>query len=381
MKINKFLTAALAATTLLASCSKEAGNTNSTNGEDRTVQIQIDYAGSETRATGDQIADNTAVAFSGGYLLFTNTGDAVTFVVAIETGSTAYTEAGKKVGITELKAGTQITAVPGNSTKVYFIGNKPSAMAAPAVGDIVSNYTATVASQHSAGTVANVSLFGGKALTPVSAGAADEYEATFDVKPIAARYEIMEITGAHSGGGANTFEYQIDGIFIDKYYDDMKLAGTAGTLKSNGNDPAKYVPNATGSSYVTANAGAVYDYNATVGIANNTSFSPASGVWNYNLLAPTSAGMPAIIIKVSNVKVNGTVWNEGDPYFLTIDSFFTTKGGNTALTVLAQGNIYVLDDIEFDENDLGEKPYTTTKKVQVKVTMLPWESSNIGWDL
>ena len=252
MKINKFLTAALAATTLLASCSKEAGNTNSTNGEDRTVQIQIDYAGSETRATGNQIADNTAVAFSGGYLLFTNTGDAVTFVVAIETGSTAYTEAGKKVGITELKAGTQITAVPGNSTKVYFIGNKPSAMAAPAVGDIVSNYTATVASQHSAGTVANVSLFGGKALTPVSAGAADEYEATFDVKPIAARYEIMEITGAHSGGGANTFEYQIDGIFIDKYYDDMKLAGTAGTLKSNGNDPAKYVPNATGSSYVTA---------------------------------------------------------------------------------------------------------------------------------
>ncbi len=300
----------------------------------------------------------------------------MTFVVGIETGSAAYTEASKMVGIDKLKEGTKITAVPNVSTKVYFIGNKPSAMAAPAVGDIVANYTATVVSQHSAGTVANVSLFGGKAITHVSGAAADEYEAAFDVKPIAARYEIKEITGAHSGSG--TFEYRLEGIFIDKYYDDMKLAGTAGTLKSNGNVPALYVPNASGSSYVTANAGAVYDYNAA-GITLTT--KPSSGVWNYNLLAPASAGMPAIIIKVSNVKVNGTVWNGGNPYYLTINSFFTTKGGSTPLTALEQGHIYVLDNIAFNENDLGDTPYTTTKKVQVRVNMLPWESTNIGWDL
>ncbi len=352
------------------------------NGEDRTVQIRIDYAGSaETRATGSQIADDAPVAFSGGYLLFANSADAVTYVVGINTGSVAYTEVSKTVGITELKAGTQITAVPGTSNKVYFIGNAPSGMTAPAVGDAISSYSASVLSQYSSGTVANVSLFGGTDLSPVGGGAADEYEAIFNVKPIAARFEILAITGDHSSGG--TLEYQIDGIFIDKYYDDMKLAGAAGTLKSNGSTAANY---ATGAGSYTITNGSVYDYNA-LGIANETIFSP-SGVWNYNLLAPTSATMPAIIISISDVVVDGTAWP--GQHFLTIEKFFdleedTVNAGEfingAQITELAQGNIYVLDNITFDETNLGgDKPYIKTKKAQVKVTMLPWESQRVGWE-
>ncbi len=60
MRISKFFAATLAVTTLFASCSKE--DNNNTGGEDRTVEIKIDYAGTvESRATGAQVADNTPV--------------------------------------------------------------------------------------------------------------------------------------------------------------------------------------------------------------------------------------------------------------------------------------------------------------------------------
>ncbi len=83
MKINKFFAAAIAATTLLASCSKEeTGNTKT--GDDRRVQIAIDRSASnETRAIGGQVEDETDVNFTGGFLLFTNSADIVTLVVTI----------------------------------------------------------------------------------------------------------------------------------------------------------------------------------------------------------------------------------------------------------------------------------------------------------
>ncbi len=383
MKIKQFLAAAIAVTTMFASCSKSGDNTPK---DDRTVQIRIEYVTSDdTRAVGPQINDGAQVAFTSGFLLFTNQSDVVTWVVSIASGSGAYNESAKTVGIETLKAGVQITAVPGNSTKVHLIGNVPAGVA-PAVGDALSSYSATVLSQYSQGGtgrtpkggVANVALYGGNALTAVAAGAADEFEAEFDVKPITARFEIESITGAHSDN-VTTFEYTVAGIFIDNYYDDMTLAGTGSDLKTNGSDETMYLPAAAGSSYAAAMEGSVYDYNATTGLADETVFAP-SGVWAYNLLAPT-AGTPemaAIVIKLTDVKV-GTV--DYGTQFLTIDTFFTAKGGNTPLTQLEQGNIYVLDNIVFDENDFTIIPYVKTLRVRVKVNMMNWESTDIGWEL
>ncbi len=407
MKINKFFAAAIAATTLFASCSKEeTGIVN--NGDERRVQVSIDRsAPNGTRATGSQVANGTDVTFGGGYLLFTNAGDVVTLVVEVSDGDDAYDKDAQTVGIDQLDkkinaAGVEIQAVPGASTKVYLVGNAPSGMTAPAVNDALSSYTATVLSQLSTnGGVGDVSLFGGGALVKTSAEEAevDQYESEFTVKPIAARFEIAAITGTPSEN-AETFTYQIDGIFIDRYYNQMQLSGgaLAGDLKFNYNTVGRYVPDAAGSSYTTAMNKSVYDYNATApGLANNTSFSPATGVWNYNLLAPTSAKdgdavatvqMPAIIISISNVVVDGEEWP--GQYFLTIEKFYDlvadTEPGHEGefingalITQLAQGNVYVIDNIDFDETDLGD-PYIKTKRVAVKVNMMQWESKKIGWE-
>lgn len=66
---------------------------------------------------------------------------------------------------------------------------------------------------------------------------------------------------------------------------------------------------------------------------------------------------------------------------MTINKFFTDTSATTDLTALAQGNVYVLDNITFDEEDLTSNPYTKSKRVTVKVTMMNWESNNIGWEL
>lgn len=407
MKINKFFAAAIAATTLLASCSKEeTGIVN--NGDERRVQVSIDRsAPNGTRATGNQVANGTDVTFGGGYLLFTNAGDVVTLVVTVSDDDDAYDKDAQTVGIDQLdkklnSAGVEIQAVPGASTKVYLVGNAPSGMTAPAVNDALSSYTATVLSQLSTnGGVGDVSLFGGGALVKTSAEEAevDQYESEFTVKPIAARFEIAAITGTPSGN-ATTFTYQIDGIFIDRYYNQMQLAGgaLAGDLKFNYNTVGRYIPGAAGSSYTTAMARSVYDYDGTTGVADNTNTTPATGVWNYNLLAPTSAKdgdaaatvqMPAIVISISDVVVDGEEWP--GQYFLTIEKFYDlvadTEPGHEGelingalITQLAQGNVYVIDNIDFNETDLGDITYIKTKRVAVRVNMMQWESKNIGWE-
>jgi hypothetical protein len=376
MKFNKILAVALAATTLFASCSKE--NVENANGEDITVSIKIDRASDATRVEGANVG-NAAVTFTSGSLIFTNPSDVVTMVVAVNTGSAPY--ASKTVGIEALANGQQITAVPSASTKVYFVGNAPSGVTF-AEDDALSTKMATVFSQYKAdGSVDNVTIFGGKALTPVSDGEADEFEAAFNATPIAARFEIKKIAG-EAADGTSTLTYKVAGIFIDKYYDKMTLAGAAvsADLKSNGSVVANYASGA--GSYLTTPTnmtGVVFDYNGTTGIATQTNTTPSTkAAWAYNLLAPTSTSpaMPAIIIKFIDVKVDDT---EYGTQFLTINTFYTAKGGSTALTQLAQGHIYVLDNIEFDENDLTPTPYLKDIKATVTVTMVNWESSNIGW--
>ena len=234
--------------------------------------------------------------------------------------------------------------------------------------------------------MANVTLYGGADLTPSSAEGAtdDQYEAEFNVAPIAARFEIKAITGAHSDG-VTDFEYTVAGIFIDNYYDAMTIVGTGSGLKYNGSNAALYTPDAVGSSYTAAMGGSVYDYNTG---ADEDTFAPASGVWTYNMLAPTlgSPVMPAIIIKLTDVKV-GTF--DYGTQFLTIHKFYNlvedeeNEGefiNGSAITQLAQGKIYVLDNVVFDENDFTINPYIKTLKVAVTVNMLKWESNSIGWE-
>lgn len=382
MNFKSMMIAALAMTTMFAACSKDEGANNNQNGDERTVQIQINRT--ETRSVGAQVPNNDPVKFTSGYLLFANGADAVTMVVTINTGSATYNSTAKTVGVEALEAtgGEWITAVPGQSAKVYFIGNSP---VTPAVGNDVKTLSATVSSQwKSDGSVDNVTLYGGAALTKMTTGTGtgsggaitdEDYEATFSVSPIVARFEIGAISG-----DTDITDFQVDGIFFDNYYDAMYINGTAittaGNLKLNGSTVAKYATDGTGGSYTTAMAGSVYDY-AAAGLTAPT----AGNAWAYNLLAPTSASpaMPALVIRLSGVEVNSVAW-PGD-YFLTVQNFYEDPAGTPVkITQLEQRQVYVISDLEFTADDLTTEPYLKTKNVRVKINMLTWESNEVGYD-
>jgi hypothetical protein len=378
MKINKFLAVALAATTLLASCTKEK---TQFNGEEQTVLVKIDRSSANTRAVGSPVDtdDNgtEAVVFNSGYLVFTNASKDITRVITVSNDDAAYVES-TSVGIQTLEGatGVAITAVPGNSTNVYFLGNVGTA---PLLNANISDYTQTVDTQDDAtGGVSNVSLYGAAAL--VHGATAGVYTATFDVAPIAARFEIAKIEGkAVEAASGVTMTYKVAGIFIDNYYNKMTWTGTGSELKENGATASYYVEAATGSSYTTALKTVVYDYN-TAGLATETALIPATDkVWAYNLLAPTAdtPEMPSIIIKLTDVVVGSA---SHGTQFLTISKFFTDAGKSTTIDKLGQGKIYVIDNIAFDEKDLTSDPYTSSITATVKVDMLDWESSHIGWE-
>jgi len=389
MNFKSMLIAALAMTTMLASCSKDGEGANTKTGDDRAVQIKINRATAGnpgSRSIGNQVADDTPVTFTSGYLLFTDQTDIVRFVVTINAGSAAYVEASKTVGVEALEAtgGEWITGVPGVAHKVYFLGNKPSDVAVPAAGTTnVANLVTAVSTQwKNDGSVDNVTLFGGEDITKYTGtGAqADEYEAEFDVKPIVGRFEIGAITGV-----GNITDYQIDGIFIDNYYGTMNLNGNAtATLEENGTGSAKYMTDGVGGSYLAALQGVVYDYAAGgLTIPDRTPVAPPATMeaWSYNLFAPTSASpaMPSIVIRLSNVEVNGQPWNGS--WFLTIQNFYSDPGTNQVdIDKMEQGKIYVISNVAFDEDDITTEPYQKTKKVRVEVNMLNWESDEVGFD-
>jgi hypothetical protein len=383
MRINKFYAVAIAAATLLASCSKDKPETDT--GEKCNVTVKIERPSSDTpdtRAIGDPIvaggSGSAKVEFSGGYLVFTNKNDVITLVITVSNDVADYVE-GTSVGINKLDAGVTITGVPGNSVGVYFLGNVTTK---PVAGNPLGSYTENVTTQLDTGygKVYHVSLYGGNTLSPVPTETG-KYTATFNVAPIGARFEIASIQGTATNNGV--LEYKVAGIFIDNYYHEMSWTGvpTDNALKYNSNHADYYADNATStaSSYLTAVKQYVYDYNE-LGLANQTSFTPGTGkVWAYNLFAPTtsSPAMPAIVIKLTDVTVNGV---SHGTQFLTISKFFTDSNKTNSITKLEQSHIYVLSNIAFDENAMTTDPYTKSIEATVNITMLQWESSNVGWE-
>jgi hypothetical protein len=420
MKTIKIFAMAFATTAILAPCVKETGgNTNPNDNEDRTVKIKITKAGEATRAETANKPDGDQMNFNDGYLVFYNAGKAITKVITILPYTAAEQDFDADSGTVGINAiqqpqGEWITGVPGASTMVCLIANYQGA--APEVGDDITAIKDKVANQYNdgedggtAGDALVVVAYGEGPLTKAAAdpnpatgpdgGALDEndYEANLLVSPIAARIQIHSIAGTPSGN-AETFTYQIDGIFVDKYYDEMYINGTAigSSLKSNLREENHYVPGNIGSSYTLTPenmTGIVFDYDPTNGIAytkgdepEDMKYSPGDGkVWAYNLLAPTKAStsaptaitMPAIIISVSNVVVDGAEWP--GQYYLTIQNF-RRIGQDETIKALQQSHIYNIRNVNFTEADLDDLPYESTKDVYVTVQLMTWVAEEVEVD-
>ncbi len=403
MKINFRMMAAAAMTAMLAlgACSKEdVGSTD--NGETAVFSLKLSQASESTRAVADAATENV-VSFNTGYVIFSNNAGGIVKVTEIIAGTPTADQitAGSHVSITALKTattGAKIENVPSSSKNVHIIGNLPSGVPVPAIGNNINTYKATAltiqSQSNAAGSTADVMLFGESDIKTAASHATltdGDLYATVSVDAIAARIEIGSI--AYDNGADPDFitAFNIDGIFVNYYYPSMSLDSKVTTALVN-NAPADnatadkwYNPADAASKYPTATPAALYDYKtaASLGVALT---SPETGwkadattkVWAYNVLAPTSFGSPVtalaaphIVIRLSSI-VATTPSVYTTTQYLTVKEFKNTETG-TVIDKFEPGMIYYITKLTFNESNLTDVPEQGTVSVFVEAKLMEWE--------
>jgi hypothetical protein len=382
MKIKALLAVAIAAVTF-ASCSKEEGADNNKAGELARVTINMEQPG--TRATGATQAAQ-AVSFTSGYVYFVDNDSKITNIFRLVSGTPT-------PDTNEIKIGTSMTfdEVSGNSQHVYIFGNIPAQTAAVGANiSTVANAAVNVKTQTDDvddSTLDNYYLFG-KTATPINHNGANS-TASVTVKPIGSRIEIGELKAVDKAGQTeNVTAFRVDGIFINNTYKQITLAGaktaTAADFFYNGKEadgqsPVNFITN--GTHYPTADQGYLYNANETAGIATSASnvAKPASGVWAYNVFAPTAGEFPHVVIRVSNI-AGVTAIPASEIRWMTITKFLKT-GDSSEITSFEPGKIYKITSLEFnayDHLDVSPEMKTVTAVVTVSVpdwsleTVKPW---------
>jgi hypothetical protein len=383
---------ALSLTVAFAGCSRDEGDASSAP---RSVILKVALPEVATRA--EAAPESGQETFQPGWLFFTNAGGTITRALQITpTGNyQSTTPDGNEVGVGQFSGGVEILNVPGPSAKVHVISNLPATgtwttwNATNAVGKNISEYAGesiTVQSQYN-GTTAGpqaegdgsaVTLYGSGDITPVMAGAPDEFEATVALVPIAGRVEItkfstdiLEITG-----------FDVTGVFVNNYYPALAIDGTIGTsaITDNGSTVGNYVSGST--SYQAIDLEKLFNV-GTYSAVSQEATPPTSGdVWAYNLLAPALGTgqhyFPHIVIKIENITVADPVnaaFAGGTTWYLTIAN--VQVNGTGAYLDFVKGNIYRLEEVAFTLSDLGSLPELTTKKVTVAVSVTAWAGQTV----
>jgi hypothetical protein len=348
---------------------------------DRSVVVKISSPSESTKAIEDS-EDGQSVVLNRGHLLFTDAQGAITKVLGISnTTPVPNPAAPDSVYLSELTGtnGATILNIPAASDSAFVIANLPSVLIQPAVGVNISTLrNANIITVESQGKTKDLTLFGGDVINQGTT----TNTCAFTVYPLAARIEIAKISG--NALGSIITDFQIDGIFMYNYYEDMQFnaVSTANIFApaiDKNNPNAQFMENST--EYPTSMKGIVYDYDAANGISQSlptaiTEHFPAvNKVWGYNQLAPTSpAGTiktPKIFIRLSNIKTsNPNVLINGTRY-LTVDSL---QNNGTTVTELQPSHVYRIKDIKFSEKDIQVVPGQQPINVAVTVTLAKWTS-------
>lgn len=377
MKSTKFLAAALALATVFTSCIKEGGDNGAgkVDGNTTDINIVVNYGG-ETKATGGNIGHETPITISSGKLYFTDATGVILKTVNVVTSGTS-----NENQINVNGAGVQtIGKVPAEVEGIYMACNVPTLLSAVGVVDGTTNISdveeavVTVKSQYVfGGGVSNVAVWGADAVTP-GVAADDPYEASITLNPLSARIEIDKFTLTEG----DVTQYIVDGIFVNNYYTEMNLNGTAISGKLQENDPETDPQNPTiykegSTEYPSTDNGVYYDYKAAgIGTAAYPSYNAgASKTWAYNLLAPASAAVPKLVIRFTGFAATDA--HQGNRY-ITVKGFKTSdgQGGTVDVTELVPGNIYRIKDFKFTAGTLATEPEAELVDVEVEITVAKW---------
>ncbi|MDR2775352.1 MAG: hypothetical protein LBC19_11550 [Tannerella sp.] len=391
MKVNfkktgfkKVIVAALAAVIGLASCTTDAIVDNMNNGgsssgvysDSKSVTLKVASKLPTTRSEGSSIAAQETVKFNNGWLLFVSAQNNVTKVMEIKTGTSTMNDSEVDISLLIQSGGVEIENVPGHSTSVYVIGNLPAGggITVPAVGVSLTNLKQNLIAFSTQDDIHNVTLFGGDAIKIENT----KNVARFSLSPIVARIEIAKISS--TGGSSDISSFKVEGIFINNYYENITLEGNAPAVAKKNTDIADFAGNST--AYPDTYEGILYDYRSaagqSLGVPHATeanTYTPTTGAWAYNLLAPKTGTppdmltAPHIIIAVSDIQTNsGTEYN--GIWYLTVKNMVHQ---NNKITHLEPGKVYSIKNINFSHTNIQPEPEMKTIDVDVEVTLVEWE--------
>lgn len=374
MKIKSILMAALAVV-VFASCSKSDGDgdTSVATGNSAvniTVKQGIPMG---VRSEANDIGA-APISMGPGHIFFTDaTGNITRHIHILASGATT----ADQVNVGDFASTVTISSVPNNTTGCYILctATTTAAIGASEVNSNISTIQALTLSvsdlDDATGGVSNVPIWGTGSVTASGAGLAT----TVTMNPLAARLQVAKFTGTN-----DIVSYQVEGIFVNKYFATMPISKTllASALTDNGQVVTKYV----GASTEYPATLPLYDYNATgIGAMTGLVCEPANGashanpVWAYNVFPNeslnTAATVPQIVVRLKDV-----VWNDGtanqtlpNPQFITIKGI---RSGGTNLTQIQGGRVYTFADVPFERSDISNVPGVTEVAADVDVTLMPW---------
>jgi len=383
------MTAVILLVLFLTGCSNETENLP--QAEAQSVVLKLDLSGNATRAVATPTTGTTKeLIFNDGYLFFVNDFDAITKRIEIKPAGYVPSLTDDQVIITSLTTGGghEIEGVPGNSTKVYMIGNIPADVTVPAIGDIkdVQALSIAVGTQNDVNGTTTVSLYGTGPITDYATPVDNRKQAVIDVEVIAGRIELSKLTALAAG---NIKSFKIDGVYINRYWPSITLDGKAATTALVNNNVTSSFP------VTAAGTGTPYEglklhdgYGDTPLASTDNEAVPATGkAWVYNVLAPTAKlsdadtdafERPRIIVRLSDIVLKDPTASTGYdvPMYLTMR--LKTAAGTGEIASFDPGKIYQIDEVEFDENNLYDAPEKATISVNVTVTLVDWTIVSSG---
>ncbi len=381
--------AALAAIVALSSCTKGGEVIIDDNGAPSSMKVQVLYPQSPaSRGVGNKLKPNEASTLKPGHLLFVNkSGVVVKDVGIVDVLSSAPAD---RVGsvevtikdITEPGAGkgAVIDNVPASAVKVHIISNYKNSSGKTfnanlenvKIDDILTEAVSIVTINSN-----DFPLYGAGGITDASGsedGKSYTKQAALEVKAQVSRLQIGKISVADSGP-IRIRNFTVEGIFINRVHMDMELNGTGRT------------PFKLDSSTKPDDFFAQGDFGAYIGDAKYVNRSSASAevlpgtkgeVWYFNLF-PTA--VPHIIIKLSDaeyIDIDNNTQRMQSAQFITLGNFKFADGSE--VKEFLPNNIYHIDNIVFDYNDLTDKAEQMISNTLVRVTMMPWTANDIVWN-
>ena len=204
------------------------------------------------------------------------------------------------------------------------------------------------------------------------------------VTPVSSRLEIKKLTAVKSpvADAMNITSFSLEGIYINRFYEtgtlDPQMNGNTRTRKDFGSTKTDY-----SSTNYEANKIEFMCDEYTEALASTALTTggicevncPETGKnWGYPVLAGKQEPMTDGVYDVANIVVKLSVNIESvgvKEKYLTIVGY-KNASTNEAIQRFERRNVYIIEDLKFSVDDLGDIPYEGTKKVEATVKVQPW---------